>query len=733
MMLESNSIDDPKTLADLLRNFGIELEKMPDLPVSRRELVEFLGAQGIPAETVSAFVGHVKRNAKLFGPLDRDRADAHIWPDQTEIPNRRVSDEVYWASRAPIVARHSKIVSLGADFDVEIAKWLQRNDYHYLVMEPNLVDGQDIHGSSARWGAISHATGFCQVVNWAFGLDVPPLVVYRAGQEIRDPFRDGVVYNKDELPRLEDLWKAHTSCTRAALLKADVVVLILGANEVFRYLPTGHYFHHTPEFINPALWEPQILSVDDNVDMLMAAIAQLRSFNPNVRFIVGVSPTPPLRTFRREAHIAAATGHAKAVLRVALEQLANSVGDVHYMASFETAMYPGKIDPWAADERHLSGESVAKALLLFQQQFCSVEDGLRATRNLVPATVPDSNPYFEADFRIIREATEQCVARGLADAARALDMLNHCVPALYKDQFYREGYALLRELSIKSRFNFNLLCRDMYRDAFPTSFTDVPQSARIYQGLHERGYHVIAATPQSRQFAAELLEAMASIPTERDLDGKVGLFADLLAEDLPGGFRFFAKEGHLPVLPAVKLLEDLGVLRAIGEEIGHPILRNVTAWYSVRPSQFGLNHEMKAAQQYHADNDQPTGWVKVFIYLTDVSEENGPHVFVPGSHRERPAELAMDGRFSDEVVERCYGPGHKITGPAGTVVVANTQGMHKALTVRSGMRAIFQLECVNCLFGAATERHPSPNQVLAALAPYDARFLQRYSRDNQPQ
>ena len=732
MMLESNSIDDPKTLADLLRNFGIELRKMPALPVSRKGLVEFLIAEGIPAEAINAFVGHVKHSAKLFGPLERDRADAHIWPDPTQNPNRRVSDEVYWTKRAPIVARQSKIVSLGSVFAVDIAKWLQRNGYNYLVTEPNFVDGQDVHGSSARWGAVSNAMGFCQIVDWAFGLDEPPLVVYRAGQEIRDPFRDGVVYSEDELPRLEDLWKAHTSCTRTALQEADVVVLILGANEVFRYLPTGHYFHHTPEFINPALWEPQLLSVDDNVEMLKAAIEQLRSFNPNVRFIVGVSPDPLRRTFRRDVHVAAATGHAKAVLRVALEQLANRVADVHYMASFETAMYPGKNDSWAADERHLSDEGIAKALLLFQQQFCSVEDGLRATRSLVPAVVSNANPYFDTDYRIIREATEQCVARGLADAARALDMLNHCIPALYKDQFYREGYALLRELSIKSRFNFNIMCRDMYRHQFPTSFAQTPQSAAIYRGLHERGYHVITATPQSRQFAAELLEAMASIPTERDLDGKVGLFADLVAEDLPGGFRFFAKEGPLPVLPAVKLLEDLGVLRAIGEEIGHPILRNVNAWYSVRPSQFGLNHEMKAAQQYHADNDQPTGWVKVFIYLTDVSEENGPHVFVPGSHRERPAELAMDGRFSDEVVERCYGPGHKITGPAGTVVVANTQGMHKALTVRSGTRAIFQLECVNCLFGATTERHPYPDQVLADLAPYDARFLQRYLRDNQP-
>lgn len=732
MMLEPDAIGDPKTLAGFLRNFGIELTKLPALPVSLNALLEFLRTDGVSADAINAVIRHVRRNAKVFGIVDGDRITARNWPDRTLNPNRRVSDEMYWSERTPIVTRQSKIVSLGASVAVQMAEWLQHNGYRYLVTEPNVLEGRAVHGASARWGAVSSAHGFSQVVSWAFGLDKPPLVVYRAGHEIRDPFREGIVYTSDEAQHLEALWRTHTACARAALQEADVIVLILDANEVYRYLPTGHYLHHTPLVMSPALWEPRLLSVDDNVETLKAAIERLRGFNPNVRFIVGLSPEPLLRTFRREVHVAAATAHSKAVLRVALEQLSASVPHVHYMASFETAMYPGgDFDPWMADECHLSDQGIGKVMRLFQQQFCDVEDGLRATRDLVPAAVSDANPYFEVDHRIFRQATEQCIARGLVDAVPALDMLNHCTPALYKNDFYREGYVLLRWQSVKSLFNFNILCREMYRQAFPTTFAKAPQSEEIYKGLGEDGYYVIAATPQSRQFAAEMLEAMASMPTKRQSDGKIGPFEDLVAEDVPGGFRFYVPEEALPVLPAVKLLEDLGVLRAIGDELGHPILRAVNAWHSVRPSRFGRKDESDAAQMYHADNDTPTGWLKVFIYLTDVSEENGPHVFVPGSHRERPVALARDGRFSDEEVERHFGPGRKLTGPAGTVIVENTQGFHKALTVRSGTRTIFELECVNCLFGAITERHAKAGKIRADLAQYDSRFLLRYTLDDQ--
>jgi hypothetical protein len=62
--------------------------------------------------------------------------------------------------------------------------------------------------------------------------------------------------------------------------------------------------------------------------------------------------------------------HSKAVLRVAVERLCADLPEVHYMASFETVMYPGNIDAWKADQRHVSDEIVQKIMRLFEAQFC---------------------------------------------------------------------------------------------------------------------------------------------------------------------------------------------------------------------------------------------------------------------------------------------------------------------------------------------------------------------------
>ena len=92
----------------------------------------------------------------------------------------------------------------------------------------------------------------------------------------------------------------------------------------------------------------------------------------------------------------------------------------------------------------------------------------------------------------------------------------------------------------------------------------------------------------------------------------------------------------------------------------------------------------------------------VFIYLDDVSVDNGPHCFVPGSHRNRGNHLLRDGRFSDEEIKLYYGSDaiKTITGEAGTIFIANTHALHRGSVVNQGKRRILQLIYSNSLFGA---------------------------------
>ncbi len=204
------------------------------------------------------------------------------------------------------------------------------------------------------------------------------MVLSRSGRAVLwDLFRQDTAFLPSELELHPETWKKHLKCSCQALSSCDVLIITVGLNEVFKWLPTGHYLHTTPrpQWVNPALWEPEVLSVEQNIAFLSEGIAILRKHNPNVKIICSLSPVPLLKTFRRDEHVVAATAHSKAVLRVALEQLSKTITEFYYMPSFETVMYPGNgVEVWEEDGRHVTRPIVAKIMSLFERQFCHLVD-----------------------------------------------------------------------------------------------------------------------------------------------------------------------------------------------------------------------------------------------------------------------------------------------------------------------------------------------------------------------
>lgn len=96
----------------------------------------------------------------------------------------------------------------------------------------------------------------------------------------------------------------------------------------------------------------------------------------------------------------------------------------------------------------------------------------------------------------------------------------------------------------------------------------------------------------------------------------------------------------------------------------------------------------------HTDTFHPT--VKAWLFLTDVTEEAMPFVYVPGSHRLTPQRLAWEQRMSiaasqgppsdpsrlvraiapAELAELGLPPPRAIAAPANTLLVADTFGFH---------------------------------------------------------
>jgi hypothetical protein len=138
-----------------------------------------------------------------------------------------------------------------------------------------------------------------------------------------------------------------------------------------------------------------------------------------------------------------------------------------------------------------------------------------------------------------------------------------------------------------------------------------------------------------------------------------------------------------------------------------PYLDVLSMWWH---TDYSDHPDRGAGQFFHFDLDRPK-WLKVFIYLTDVTENTGPHEFVKGSHATGAINSAILNkgyvRITDEEVLK-YFPEEsivKMIGARGTVIIEDTRGLHKGAHVIKGDRLIFQFQLSNSLFGGDYVKH----------------------------
>ena len=195
----------------------------------------------------------------------------------------------------------------------------------------------------------------------------------------------------------------------------------------------------------------------------------------------------------------------------------------------------------------------------------------------------------------------------------------------------------------------------------------------------------------------------------------------------PLAIKYDLPEQRLVEHPVVqRLLADRSLRDFARSYLGcEPVNDLVAMWWS---SAFSSEASSEVAQLYHFDMDRPQ-FLKIFFYLTDVTPDTGPHCYIRGSHRERPAGLWRDGRHGDEAVRAQYGRDREveITGPRGTVIAVDTSGFHKGKPLARGNRLILQFEYTSALFGQRYQsiRVPATDfwrTQIAAAPRYMARF-----------
>ena len=114
-----------------------------------------------------------------------------------------------------------------------------------------------------------------------------------------------------------------------------------------------------------------------------------------------------------------------------------------------------------------------------------------------------------------------------------------------------------------------------------------------------------------------------------------------------------------------------------------------------------LNQNEISSQLFHFDGEDPI-LLKVFIYLTDVSEKDGPFVYLEKSQNffNKIQMIFLHGihgisdlNFSPKLLPKVK----KFTGSAGDIIFADTNGYHKGnkLNSESSGRILLNLSFVS--------------------------------------
>ena len=204
----------------------------------------------------------------------------------------------------------------------------------------------------------------------------------------------------------------------------------------------------------------------------------------------------------------------------------------------------------------------------------------------------------------------------------------------------------------------------------------------------------------SEQKCDNIIEALKLIPFKARLSSHIitGLHYELGQSNI----YEVMDQTRVMAIPEVRALSNEPYILDIVEEYlqATPIQTQATCWWTIKHS----NKEYsKCAQLFHQDHTY-TKFVKLFLYLNDITMDNGPHVYVPNSVKKgvQPPKSKLSQRVGDEYIKENYNEIKYMLGKKGTIHLVDTQGWHKGNPIKEGYRLLIQLEWVNNITHLAT-------------------------------
>ena len=267
---------------------------------------------------------------------------------------------------------------------------------------------------------------------------------------------------------------------------------------------------------------------------------------------------------------------------------------------------------------------------------------------------------------------------------------------------YIKTNGLLQELLIEA--DPNCIIQLLHSRDLTNSFIRTPGSSveQLFSILSTNGYLVLpdALNDALIRDLRDISHA-CSLWTVNYADGNTSSEPLFPSQSWPNNAVRLLAELPLDSPPILQLAED--------PKLNYIVARYLDGKYYLRYAGISISRPgskysvAEAAQQFHFDIDS-NKWLKIFVYLTDVDDSNGPHTAVYRTHKpgSKSPELLKRGyaRISDIDIHQ-YHPEFitRITGDAGTIIIGDTRCFHKGTPVIDGLREMLVLQFSNSRFG----------------------------------
>ncbi|MCA0922317.1 GSCFA domain-containing protein [Pseudooceanicola nanhaiensis] len=249
------------------------------------------------------------------------------------------------------LSKKKKIVTAGSCFAQHIGRALAKNGYSWFDAEPApqmfdpAISKEFNYGVfSFRTGNIYTATALKQWVYWALGKEEQPTEAWEKDGRFYDPFRPAI--EPGGFSSAEEMLESRAAtlaAIRRAITEGDRFVFTLGLTEGWVNTKQKYTYAMCPGTLagtfDPAAHAFKNFSFSEIKSDLIAALRAIREENPQMSFLLTVSPVPLTATASGD-HVLTATTYSKSVLRAVAGEVKEKFAYVDYFPSYEIITSP---------------------------------------------------------------------------------------------------------------------------------------------------------------------------------------------------------------------------------------------------------------------------------------------------------------------------------------------------------------------------------------------------------